>query len=71
MKGWSEAMVRTAWGIMPIVVCPNCSKNWQWDDYYDLSVGDYRECPNCHTEIFVIEKDIEIVVKLSTDRPKD
>ena len=38
---------------MPIVECPGCFKEWQWDDYYDVHVGSERECPHCETTVIV------------------
>lgn len=47
-----------------MVECPHCGKVFQWDDYYELKVGDSRECPKCEKEVFVIATDIEITATL-------
>lgn len=38
---------------LPMVTCPSCKRESQWDDYYDMHVGDSRECPKCEAEIVV------------------
>lgn len=40
---------------MPVMECPGCGKEWQWDDYYDVRVGSERECPHCEKTVEVIE----------------
>lgn len=42
---------------MPMVECPGCFKEWQWDDYYDVRTGTERECPNCGADIIVTSVD--------------
>ncbi len=56
---------------MPMVVCPHCEKEFQWDDYYELAVGDSRECPKCEKEIHVTYVDHCIFATLGTESPKE
>jgi len=41
------------YGYMPMMECPACNKDWQWDDYYDVQEGTERECPNCGADVVV------------------
>jgi len=52
-------------GDMPIVQCPSCFKEWQWDDYYDVHIGSERECPHC--ECTVIVTCVDTVVRASIE----
>lgn len=54
---------------MPMVTCPHCDRGFQWDDYYDVEVGDGRECPHCNKTIYVENVDTVIEVRLSTEEP--
>lgn len=45
---------------MPMVECPNCDEEFQWDDYYDVKAGSTRECENCGTELEVLSVDTSI-----------
>jgi len=40
------------WITLPMVLCPNCNKEYQMDDYYDVSRGDEYDCPNCEKTIY-------------------
>ena len=51
---------------MPMADCPHCGKEQQLDDYYDLGVGDSRECQHCDKEMHVIERDTSIWIRLAT-----
>jgi hypothetical protein len=44
-------------GDMPVVECPGCFVEWQWDDYYEIRPGTERECPHCATVVIVTEVD--------------
>lgn len=43
---------------LPMVTCPACEKEQQWDDYYDIGVGHSRECRFCEAEIEVTSVDV-------------
>ena len=45
------------WNNMPMVDCPHCRKEFQWDDYYDIKPGDTKECLYCEKVIHVIVVD--------------
>lgn len=49
---------------LPMVVCPVCGKESQWDDYYDARVGTTRDCPKCEALIEVVEIDIVTYVRV-------
>lgn len=51
---------------MPSAECPHCGSTFRWDDYYELEVGEERECPRCEKTIFVTEVDVVIRATLST-----
>jgi Zn ribbon nucleic-acid-binding protein len=55
---------------MPIATCPHCEKEQQLDDYYDLDVGDSRECLHCEKEMHVVYRATTINIELSTDEDK-
>jgi hypothetical protein len=38
---------------LPIVTCPACQKETQFDDYYEMRAGDERECRHCEATIVV------------------
>lgn len=59
------------WSSFPIVRCPHCNKEFQVDDYYDLSVGDSFDCHKCEKEIFIIGLDTIIECELSTINPEN
>ena len=56
---------------MPIAECPHCGKQWQWDDYYDVSETSERDCPNCGKTCFVETVEHRIEVTLTTRSPND
>ncbi|KKK56233.1 hypothetical protein LCGC14_3066560 [marine sediment metagenome] len=56
----------TTWNSMPIVQCPHCGKEQQLDDYYDLDVGDSRECQYCEKEMHIVNRDTTINIELAT-----
>ncbi len=60
----------TTWNDLPIAECPHCGKEQQLDDYYDLDVGDSRECQYCDKEMHIVRRDTTINVELSTDEDK-
>lgn len=49
---------------MPIVECPNCEQEFQWDDYYDVSAGNSRECQHCGSELEVLSVDITVECRI-------
>jgi hypothetical protein len=49
---------------MPMVLCPNCDQEFQWDDYYDIAPGKTRECMHCHRELVVIDVDTTIECRI-------
>ncbi|HEB32969.1 MAG TPA: hypothetical protein ENI15_19160 [Spirochaetes bacterium] len=42
-----------SWQDFPMIVCPHCLKEFQMDDYYDLSAGSTFYCGACDKEIHV------------------
>ena len=52
---------------MPIVECPHCGKEWQWDDYYNLHSGSVRTCPKCEKDVHVLSVDTVMYARLSTE----
>ena len=50
---------------MPIAQCPHCGKEQQLDDYYDLDVGDSRECLHCEKEMHIVSLDTTTLIELS------
>jgi endogenous inhibitor of DNA gyrase (YacG/DUF329 family) len=55
---------------MPMAECPHCGKEWQWDDYYNLiPYHSSRECPGCKKEIYVLDIETVMWVRLSTEKP--
>jgi uncharacterized protein (UPF0212 family) len=53
---------------MPIANCPHCNAEQQLDDYYDLDVGDSRDCQKCNKEMHIVFVDTTINFELSTER---
>jgi hypothetical protein len=58
--------VSTTSGFVPMLTCPSCDYEWQWDDYYDIKRGDERECPRCEKTAYVTDVDTQIYVCLSS-----
>ena len=56
----------TTYNDMPMADCPHCGSEQQLDDYYDLDVGDSRECVVCEAEMHVVSRDTTITLELST-----
>jgi len=56
--------LKTSIGYMPMMQCPSCGKDWQWDDYYNIQEDDERECPNCEAVAVVVETEVLMHVKL-------
>ena len=54
----------------PMATCPHCEAEFQWDDYYDLAAGSEHDCPKCERTIYVLDTDIEITARLSTEPEK-
>lgn len=57
---------RTLIAEFPMVCCPHCGKEQQWDDCYDLHAGSSRDCQHCEKEIHVLSTDTVIYARLST-----
>lgn len=55
---------------MPMVRCPHCRMEFQWDDHYDIDAGHTRDCPKCEKVIHVLRVDTTINVILAKD-PED
>ncbi len=60
----------TTWNSMPIVQCPHCGKEQQLDDYYDLDIGDSRECQYCEKEMHIVNCDTTTLIELATVQPE-
>lgn len=52
----------------PMVQCPHCKKESQWDDYYDLKAGEERECEKCGKTIHVHSVDYVMYATVSTEK---
>jgi len=52
---------------MPIVTCPFCGNNFQYDDYYRLSSGDEIECPDCDKVMYLLSVDTIIQARIGTE----
>jgi hypothetical protein len=48
---------------LPVIECPSCFNEFQWDDYYDIHVGHERECPHCKCTVIVTT--VDTVVRAS------
>lgn len=57
----------TTYNDMPMANCPHCEKEQQLDDYYDLDVGDSRECQLCGKVMHIISRDTTFLIELSTN----
>ena len=57
---------RTLLAELPIVCCPHCGAEQQWDDYYDLHAGSSRDCYECDKEIHVLSVDTVMYARVST-----
>ena len=57
----------TTYNDMPMANCPHCWKEQQLDDYYDLDVGDSRECQHCEKEMHIVSRDTTTHIELSND----
>ena len=51
---------------LPMVCCPHCGEEQQWDDYYDLYAGCSQDCQHCGKEIHVLSIDTVIYARVST-----
>lgn len=51
---------------LPMITCPACKREAQWDDYYDICVGSSRQCQHCEAEIVVTEVDTQTWVRVMT-----
>lgn len=56
--------MKTTFVSFPMVECPRCGKEFQWDDYYDVEDDDERECPLCNGMIRVTNVDTSITATL-------
>lgn len=56
--------MKTTHSYMPIVECPLCEQESQWDDYYDIKAGTTRECEHCGTELEVLSVDTTIECRI-------
>lgn len=56
---------------LPMVECPACKKESQWDDYYELDTGSQRECPKCDEVLVVTDHYIGINVAASGKKSID
>ena len=56
--------MRTTHSYMPIVQCPNCEQESQWDDYYDIRTGAVRDCQHCGVELEVLSVDTTIECRI-------
>lgn len=54
---------------LPMVTCPACKRESQWDDYYDIGVGSSRECQHCEAEIVVTAVDVCTYISVIVARP--
>lgn len=61
----------TTYNNMPMADCPHCGKEQQLDDYYDLDVGDSRECIHCEKEMHVVSRDTTISIEFSTAEDRE
>lgn len=59
------------WHEMPMVRCPHCSHEFQWDDYYDIEVGRSKICGKCEKTIYVAEVYTAMHVRLSRESEDD
>jgi endogenous inhibitor of DNA gyrase (YacG/DUF329 family) len=39
---------------MPMITCPACGKEFQWDDYLGVRAESTHDCPHCAEKITVI-----------------
>lgn len=63
-------MPETSPNDMPTAECPHCHKEFHWDDYWSLEIGDQSECPFCNQTIYVTQIDHAIITTLSTNPPQ-
>lgn len=61
----------THWHELPMVECPHCGKEFQWDDYYDVKTGSETECSKCEKTIYVAESYVSMNVRLSRENELD
>ena len=56
---------------LPIVLCPHCDKEQQWDDCHALCEGSVRACHHCEKDIHVLDTETVIYARVSTkpDKP--
>lgn len=52
----------------PMVTCPHCGVESQWDDYYDLRAGDERECEKCGKTVHVLSVEHVMHATVGTER---
>ena len=57
-------LVNSNWSELPMVTCPHCEKEFQMDDYYDVSPNDDIDCPLCEQAIYfrIVEPIIHVLV---------
>lgn len=55
---------KTTDGTLPMVECPECEREFQWDDYYDVERGSEYECPHCKAQVVVILAERQTYVQL-------
>lgn len=59
-----ESPLKTTTSYMPIVECPSCEQESQWDDYYFVKPGTTRECQHCGVELEVLSVDTTIECRI-------
>lgn len=50
----------------PMVTCPHCGVESQWDDYYNLKAGDHRECDKCGEQIHILDVEYMMYARVHT-----
>lgn len=65
-----RSAVTSTYSTLPMATCPHCDTEQQIDDYYDLGVGDSRECQHCGSVMHIVERDTSVWIRLSTDEDR-
>ena len=53
-----------SWCNLPMLDCPHCEKEFQYDDYYDVHIDTEIDCPHCEKSFYILEKDTVIQVRI-------
>ncbi len=62
--------MNATWNDLPMITCPCCDKEFQMDDYGDVSIGDEIDCYKCEKTLCFVHVETIVSVKVEPN-PKE